>query len=285
VAQQKYTLPNGMVAAFAACFTWDEACHALIHLIDAGHDVRGPVQRRVVRLAEHSPNEEAPRHLVSQLLSISEYQVRLRRRTSAILWSLFAYLPIECQRQVLHYWKANPSADSQSRWLKAVGEFDTFFNSEEICQYWLDTRHYAAAKLIAYKAPPEFVLGVFDDLIDHCHEGWVISRAALRVPVLSDHHLRRIRRRFPVSYAYLCAKTNRPLSERFVMQTFIKEGMTPLSENRSLLLWSVGQLGMWATLEKICARWPDIEEQDMGRWMTIRSGSGSEAALTEIESV
>jgi hypothetical protein len=266
LSQQKYSLPPGIVAAFAACFTWDEACDALIHVIDTAYDVRGPIQKRVVRLAEAAPNEDALRRLVSQLLAIAEARIRLRRRVGAILWSLFRRLPVESQRDIVRYWKHGSTADSQDRWLKVVGEFDFFFNAGEICRYWRDTRHYTAAKLIAYKAPPEFVLQVLGDLIEHCSEGWIVSRAALRVPSLSDNDLRRIRRRFPVSYAYLCAKLGRPLSERFVIQTFIKEKPDLLSDNRPLLLWSVGHLGMWGTLEKLCARWPEIQDQEADYW-------------------
>jgi hypothetical protein len=267
LSHQTYSLPRGIVVAFAACFACDEACDALVHLIDAPYHMRGPMQKRVVRLAQASPNKDALRRLVSQLLTIAEEQIRLRRRIGAILWSFFRQLPIESQRDIVRNCKHGSTVGSQDRWLKVVGEIDLFFDAGEIYRYWRDTRHHMAAKVIAYKAPPEFVLRVLGDLIEHCSEGWIVLRTALRVPFLSDNNLRRTRRRFPVSYAYLCAKTGRPVSECFVVQTFIKERPDLLADNRPLLLWSVGHLGMWATLEKICAQWPEIQDQEADYWM------------------
>lgn len=264
-------LPPGMLGAFAACFTWNEVCDALVHLIDGDYVLRRPILNRIMRLAQDRPDADALRDLVPKLLTVAAENTRLRRRVGSILSSLFEYLPSGSQREVITYWKSGRGRDSQDRWLKAVDRYDQFFDPDDIFRYWQQTHYYAAARLIAYKAPSEFVQEVLDDLIEHCEEGWIISRAALRVPELSEVHLDSIKARFPVSYAYLCAKLGKTMSKSFAIGAFVSEGPDILTGNRPLILWSIGHLGMWDTLEKICQLWPDLRDQEFGYWRTVKS--------------
>jgi hypothetical protein len=267
----KSDLPSGMLGAFAACFTWDEVADVLANVIDDADWVRRPILNRVLRLAQDTPNSRALNGLVSKLLEVAGEQVRLRRRVGSVLSALFGFLTVATQRKVIAYWQGSASVDSQDRWLKAVEQYDRHFNAEEIFRFWRDTRHWKAAKLIAYRAPPTFVQTALEEIIEHCDQGWVVSRAALRACRLSEAHLDNIRMRFPVSYVYLCAKTGRQLAEDVAIETFIKEGPETFTGSRSLVLWSIGHLGMWDTLEKICQLWPDIREKEWDHWLNVRN--------------
>lgn len=62
--------------------------------------------------------------------------------------------------------------------------------------------------------------------------------------------LRSIRRKFPPSYAYLCAKLGRDLSEEDAF-AIIEESPDDPSGGRGLAIWAIGQLGMTAVLDRI----------------------------------
>ena len=99
-------------------------------------------------------------------------------------------------------------------------------------------------------------------MIEHCGAGWIVSRAVLRAPSLSDESWSAIRRKFPVSYAYLCAKTGRSLSEQeaFAIVEECEDWM-----DRGLAIWAIGQLGMVSVLDRIWTMRPEFEKRELRR--------------------
>jgi hypothetical protein len=99
MADKPELLPPGMLGAYAGCFTWSELCDALLHLIDSGDRLRRPVQNRLLRLAQGSPNVDALGLLVPNLLATVEAHPRLLRRVGSILSSVFGFFSLRTARR------------------------------------------------------------------------------------------------------------------------------------------------------------------------------------------
>src|ERR1700723_333222 len=105
------SLPPGMLGAFAASFTWEESAEALVCLLDAEASILQPIRNRVLRLAQEAPAPETLIMLTSKLLSVSNQTMRMRRRSGTILASLFPFLPVKAQSEVITNWKTSHTVE------------------------------------------------------------------------------------------------------------------------------------------------------------------------------
>ncbi len=76
---------------------------------------------------------------------------------------------------------------------------------------------------------------------------------------------------FPVSYFYISARLGRPVSEEFAIRTFMTSDPDMSVGDRPLILWCLGHLGMWDTLERICKLWPSKRDQEAEYWRSVAS--------------
>jgi hypothetical protein len=100
------------------------------------------------------------------------------------------------------------------------------------------------------RAPTDTLGTLLAELVEHSAEGWIISHATMRAACVSEEAWVAIRETFPATYAYLCARTGRELRDDDAFA--IIDECDPLSNERGLALWSVGQLGLWRVLETVC---------------------------------
>jgi hypothetical protein len=110
--------------------------------------------------------------------------------------------------------------------------------------------------LIAFQAPPEFLVGVLPELIKDCDEdeNWIVSRAAFRshqAKKIGSDVLAAIKERSLASYAYVCARTGTPITHDEAMIMIRTTTSSKAGGERNLVVWSIGQLGMWDTLDQI----------------------------------
>ncbi len=248
------SVATDLLPAFAACLSLDEACDALVNLVDATPKVRRAVLTRVLYLARERADRTRIGDLSRKLLIARITARGRRRRIDALLSTLFPFLSGVEKRDILTVWMSDDSRDTKSRWLKAVSGNVDLFDVDEVVEYWKTNHDWTAAKLLAYLAPPEVLTQELADLIDHCDEGWIIAKAMLRATTVSEDLMERVRERFPATYAYVCAKTHRLLTHETALDLFYRTKPGDFSGGRGLAAWSIGYLGMWDTLEEIQAR-------------------------------
>jgi hypothetical protein len=250
------TLSAGLLPAFGACLSFDEACQALAVLLEAQPAVRRAVLNRVLYLAREGADSTRFSLLAAELLLVRASTTHRLPRIDAVLATLFPFFPLDAKSKILDAWKSDRRRSSKSRWLKAVQENPELFEPNEVLAYWRCTRHLDAAKIIAYSAPTEVVKDFISELVEHCDQGWIIARASLRAIDVPTEVMDRIKDKFPSTYAYICAKTNRPLTHEEALDLYWRTDPSEFSGGRGLTAWSIGYLGMWETLEEIRARSP-----------------------------
>ncbi|RMI21390.1 hypothetical protein DA102_002230 [Sinorhizobium meliloti] len=186
--------------------------------------------------------------LVSRLLQTGELERKERVRREAVLSHVYSSLSPSSRRDVLDWWYARAGGDAMRRWMKAISNDAFHFSLGEVRRYWETSKDDRAAQILVDKGQPEEVAEFLPYFIQVGVPGWLLSRATLKATNISELTWSDIRRAYPVSYLYLCAKTARAISDDDAIE-ILKEA-DPL-EQRGLAIWSVGQLGRWHLLEQI----------------------------------
>jgi hypothetical protein len=246
--------PNGpgLLPAFGACLTLDEACRALVLLIEAQPVVRRALLNRVLYLAREGADSARLSELADELLAARAETTRRLPRIDAVISTLFTFFPLYAKHRVMDAWKSDKRRTSKSRWLKVIRQNPELFDAD-ILGYWNRSRHWEAAKILAYAAPVDILREVLAELVEYCDEGWIIARAFLRSSDVPEELMERVKEKFPATYAYICAKTNRSLTHDCALDLYRRAGPMHLPGGRGLAAWSIGYLGMWDTLEEIQA--------------------------------
>ncbi len=260
---------HGMLSAFVACLGLPDACKSLLALLDSEAKVRRTILNRILYLARSGEDAIHVDGLAHQLLSHRSAQRNHRVTTDSILSAVFTYCRLETMHTIVEAWKADNLRSSKARWLKVAADHNAFFDADEIVRYWYASGDHVAAKLIAYKAPSDIVTACLDDIARWCssEDGWIIGRAALRATKVRRSVMNLIKEDHPATYAYICAKKGLNLSHSNAIDLFFRADPLAISGGRGLVLWSIGQLGMWTTLEELHARTPEILARDAQRFM------------------
>lgn len=118
--------------------------------------------------------------------------------------------------------------------------------------------------MLAYSGEQDLLTEILPELVASRCKGWVVSRAALDARVVSEAVWTTIRKEWPATFAYLCAKTGRQLDEDEAIAIVLEAGRLDVS-SRGLAIWAIGRLGMWRTLDKLGTMAPDILAADLAR--------------------
>lgn len=251
---------SGLTNAFAACLSYDEACEAVMRTFNIGDGAEGAVLNRLLRHAREPPQPKKLDRVADRLMAMAKQNTKARVHANAILWRLFDNLTVRMQRKVLKAWRADPRKDVRARWLKIVGKDTKFI--DQVVTYWRESRDYRAAWVIAKHADPSFIDSVLSELMDHCDEGWIIGRAAIRASAVPPGILDRLKENFPPTYAYVCAKRGLPIPHEEALRLALAVNDQQSRHDRGLIIWAIGQLGMWDTLLEIRRQGSDIERRD-----------------------
>jgi hypothetical protein len=233
--------------------TLDEACRALVLLIEAQSVVRRVLLNRVLYLAREGADSARLSELADELLATRRETTRRLPRIDSVISTLFTFFPLNAKHRVLEAWKSDKWRSSKSRWLKVIQQNPEMFDAD-VLGYWRHSHHWEAAKILAYTAPIPVLQEALIELVEHCDEGWIIARACLRSSDVPEDLMECIKQKFPATYAYICAKTSRSLTHDCALDLYRRSGPTHLPGGRGLAAWSIGYLGMWDTLEEIQAR-------------------------------
>ena len=175
---------------------------------------------------------------------------------------LFPYFSKTTKRRIADHWRLDRFKSSKSRWLNAIEKYGALFEPNMVFQYWSISGDEHAARLLVEMADPTFIETIISDLIGRCGNGAILARAATKVRKLEPKLLLRIKRRFPATFLYVCARREIVVGSRtafLLFQNAEKSGELGL---RSLMVWSIGQMGMSTTLEKIIRIWPKLMKED-----------------------
>ena len=264
-AANRDDLSRNLLHAYTACLPIEELCEAAVRTFNSELSVRRAILTRLLRIGGEKGCEEQLDQLGSRLLGLSPAGAKERLRIDALLSQLYAFFSPPTRQIVLERWRSRGTIGAGVRWLKAISSDTLLFEINAIVDYWRATGDARAAKLLAYRGDAPFLANLLPELVERCQEGWIVSRAALNAGLVSDACWEAIRGKFPATYAYLCAKVGRPITEAEALDLVRESGASWPADDRGLAIWALGQLGMWSALEQIRMLVPDFHAEDLAK--------------------
>lgn len=247
------SLFRNLLHAYTACLTTDELCDAVVHTFDSSRDVRRAILVRLLRIGKDGGRQNCLDEICIRLLGLSSVGYKAQVRVDAMLSALYKFFSLPTRRVVLEQWRGRGTLSAGSRWLKAIFDDEQLFSIDEILAYWRTTDSPEAAKLLVYRSDAMLLAELMPELIEGCDDGRIISRAVLSAETISEASWSAIRDKFPATYAYVCAKLNRKLKDAEALSLVREAGKTWPADDRGLVIWALGQLGMWSVLDQIRA--------------------------------
>jgi hypothetical protein len=245
---------RSLLHAYSACLNFDDICAAIPLSLGEPANVRLALRGRLMRLLSDDPSAGQRDKLVTlfeETCVLSDGDKGLRQTVDALHSSLLRHLPMPTQRHLLERWVARGTRGAMARWLKATRDTPALFDPSVAVSYWRATRDYRAAKSLAYQASPEALGLIVGELIAHCEEGWIISKAIIRGGCYDDATWDLVRSNHPATYLYLCAQLRREISDDEAFELVWASPGIAIHGDRGLAIWSIGQMGKVAVLDRI----------------------------------
>jgi hypothetical protein len=189
---------------------------------------------------------------------------KTRVRIEALLSQIYPFLAPPTRQTLLDYWRGRGTRGAAARWLRAIAEDELLFSIDMVLDYWRQSHDWRAAKLLSERAPSVLITQLLPELIEGCGEGWIVSRGALRTDFISQESWTAIRGKFPASYAYLCAKTERSISGQEAL-AIVEDCDGGGPRGRGVAIWALGQLGMVSVLDRLWMMRSEFKARDLKR--------------------
>jgi hypothetical protein len=276
------SLASSLFHAHVACLSGRELCDAIQLTLESNEPLRRALRGRLIRLAREGVVATEVERLAKGLLDISTAGTHKRQRVDAILSQLYPHLSPPTRSDVLQHWKSRGTRSAGARWLKAIRDDALLFGIEEVLGYWRASLNEDAAILLASRAVPSDLRGLLPEMIERCQRGWIIGRAAMRADIVDEDCWLRIGTKFPATYAYLCAKLSRPLEETNALELLKRACAKWPADDAGLVIWSIGQLVMWGTLERVREVLAELE-RDLVATIGIDTQPSHASAATRVE--
>lgn len=252
-------ISRNLLHAYVACLTPSELCGVATRELDGSGEILAAVRSRMRSLGERGRALREFDALARQLIASAHLRGKARTRAESLLSHVYAFVAPDTRRRLLERWRDRGTRDATARWLNAFSDDKLLFNIDEVLDYWRRSRDERAAKLLADRGEPNLIADLLPDLIAECGEGWVVGRAVLRARSVNEQNWEAIRDRFPATYAYLCAKTRRALSEEDAFAIVEETSRGP--SDIGLAIWAIGQLGMAPVLDRIWEMRDEIQDR------------------------
>ncbi|MER9681769.1 hypothetical protein NKJ23_20960 [Mesorhizobium sp. M0184] len=239
---------SSFMRAYVGCLSVDELCDAAIITLKDPLQIHMAIRKRLARLCEE--RRIAVDDLSVRLIEQGEDR-HLRSRIEACLSHLLMSFSPAQRLFLLDRWEDKNTSSAWARWLKAINGDNMHYGDELIAKCWQTTRDPRAAKVLVSRGAPEILKVLASDFIVSGVEGWIVGKAIIRAGGVSDDVWDILRERQPATYAYLCAKQLRPLSESEAIQVVLDSPDEFHNGGKGLAIWSLGQLGLEHALDEL----------------------------------
>jgi hypothetical protein len=258
---------RSLLHAYIACLSVPDLCRTIGETLAAPSKLRLALRRRLERLLHDGNLEQRDREhvhdLIEQIRTTGRENPSVRPHVEALLSVVFEYLQPAQQQSLIETWIDRGTRGAAARWLKATTQVPALFDETAVMAYFRSSDDERAAKRLANQASPAFLTEILPELSDHCEQGWVISKAAMRAKVVGDAVWPIIRLKHPATYLYLCARLRRSISEAEALEVVLTCPNSIMNETRGLAIWAVGQMQMTRVLDEIVARAEELEKKDL----------------------
>lgn len=233
--------------AYAGCLSVNEACEATLATLSDPISIHRTIRNRLAKIGVGSQDidELAPR------LIECEKDAALRSRIEACLSHLYLSFSPPMRLSLLQRWADKGTSSVGARWLKAVDSDPMHYSDGMIADYWRASRDERAVRILVRRATPESLENLVLDFIQAGVEGWAIGKAIIRLGTVSAEIWTALRESEPATFAYLCAKGLRSLSEEEAIQLVLDSPDEFYDGGKGLAIWSLGQLGLEGALNEL----------------------------------
>jgi hypothetical protein len=242
------SVASAFMRAYIGCLSPDELCDAVIATLQDSVPIHMAIRKRIARVCEERHIDFD--HLARRLLEL-EPDRKVRPRIEASLSHLFmCFSPIQ-RLTLLDRWQDKNTSSARARWLKAINSDNMHYSDEQIAQCWRNSHDPRAAKVLVTRASPETLKRLALDFIVSGVDGWIIGRAIKGAGSVPDEVWDALREQQPATYAYLCAKGLRSLSDQEAVKIVLDSPDDFYGGGRGLAIWSLGQLGLERALDEL----------------------------------
>lgn len=234
--------------AYVGCLSMEELYDAVVATLTDPFPIHNAVRKRLARLCE--AHERTIDDLVERLLD-QEKHSQLRSRIEACFSQLYSSFSPSQRLALLDRWQDKGTSSARGRWIKAIATDEMHYSDELIAKCWGATRDPRAAQLLVKRASAEILEGLVPDFINAGVDGWIIGKAIMKAEAVSEEVWDSLREKQPATFAYLCAKGLRKMSEEEAVQAALDCPDTSYGSGKGLAIWSIGQLGLEGALDKL----------------------------------
>lgn len=263
-------LGRNLLHAYVACLSAAELRAATLRYLEADQVLIRALRTRLIRVGNDGGNTSELDRLSAELIALPAGGRRVGPRTDSLLSAIYPFLSVMARKAILDRWIDRGNKASAARWLKAMASDALLRNVELAWGEWHASRDPLAARIFIQHAAEARIAEALPELIAHAAEGWIVSKAVLKTPTISDECWQSIRGKFPATYAYLCAKLDRPLAEAEAL-AIVEETIGGPFGDRGLAIWSIGQMKMIEVLDQLSARYDELLKQEIEMFLHGRA--------------
>lgn len=257
-----------LFAAYVQCLSPEEGCDLLIMSLSQKWDVRRVALRKVCADMEER-SSATHRELLRRLTDgLRQLDLKQRRKTAYCCIRMAVVAPPADRLRVLRSLLRSSQAGLRRLIYSALskGAFRLRLRTIEVA--WRQFRDPECAALMIDRLSVKDLVRHRVDLMKTLKRGWRVGRMYLRIGQSRSDLVEELREADPISYCYVRAKLNMPITEadacRIVRKHFAHEKL-------SLLIWALGRMKLRGALDFIRAHERSISRAQLRR--ALRGGT------------
>jgi len=238
-------LDGSFRTALVRCLSDEDACSGFNAAFSQHHLERRRLLNRIVRDLESGPRDC---HFALAERLFSAFSVgahRTKQSCAAALFVLTEACPQLGYARLLADVLSSPSVSLRRQGHRSLRHTWQPEFLGEVLKTWDQFRDPEAFELLAREMPQEWLAAAVDDAFVPGVRGRILARAAIRLAPTHPEVLERLFELSPASWAYSVAKLGGPFDVARLRDAFRQcEDL----DDRSLVIWSIGQLRGWDLL-------------------------------------
>jgi hypothetical protein len=258
-----------LIAALVSCLTPEETCESLDLEFSQEPYIRRAILRKISRDMERGV-QECHHQLIEQLIQAAQ-KLPYNKKNSCgyCLIYLYDYLPEEVQRAIIRFFVTSKYIVMRRRAYKKLRSHWSPEYQSLILDAWEKHKDFECALLVAENFPLLYIEQHLAELEETLMKSGprYLAKLFLRVGEADNSKLNRLANLDEITFAYVSAKLQRPLTEERALQIFDNNR---LDGRIGLLIWCFGQMGMWSVLVSIADRTKEFDQEKLAyvleRW-------------------
>jgi hypothetical protein len=243
---------SALVDALVACLSPEEACQCVGVTIRADDVLQRALKRKICRDIETHGFLPCHEELVgSWILRVNSSPLEIKRECVYWLSSVYRELPLGYKEAVLRSLLTSKYKTIRQRGYGILRSDWSDEHTDLLKQAWEKDHDELCAALIVEKFPTEFLLDQIDGLEKALSLPYRLAKLFIRIGVVQPDLLSRLAEIDEITFAYVLVRLRMKLTAEQALEIFERNKG---DQRIGLLLWCLGQMGLWAVLENICKR-------------------------------